>query len=230
MIAATRYAVATLLILAVAPMAAAQSRDPAFRPKHVVASVGVFTSSGFVIGDLTAELRRNGTGTPGPFTLFRAESAFDRTLGAETRLAVAVTRLFAVEVGATYSMPTLAIAITQDAESSPAALATTTTQYTVDVSGVYQIPRLRLGTRARPYVIGGGGYVRQLPEGRLLVETGHTIHVGGGVRYWLYGGSVAQRAVGARAEARMVRRSGGIHFESGERVYPALSVLGFVGF
>jgi hypothetical protein len=103
-------------------------------------------------------------------------------------------------------------------------------QYTVDVSGLWQVPGIALGRRVRPYVIGGGGYLRQLHEGRLVAETGNLFHAGGGVYVWLTGGSNSARAIGLRAEARFVRRSGGIEFEDASRNYPAFSVLGFVGF
>jgi len=226
----SRAALAFVLCLA-ATVASAQDAGPAFRPGHAFASAGVLTSAGFPVGDATAELRRNSFGTPPPFTLFRAESEFDRAVGVDARVGVAISRLFAVEVGATYATPKLDVTISQDAEAGPVSfVAQTTTQYTVDVSGIYQIPGLSLGRRLRTYAIGGGGYVRQLHEGRFLVETGHTIHGGGGVRYWFYGGNAAQRAAGVRAEARVVRRTGGIEFDGASHTYPAFSVLGFAGF
>ena len=230
MISPVRVRIALLLSVVSAGVAEAQGPDPAFRPKHVVASAGLFGSSGLAVGDVTAELRRNAIGTPSPFTLLRAESEFDRTMGADVRVAVALTRLLAVEVGGTYAKPNLAIAVSQDVEAGAvSSIAGTTTQYTVDVSGLYQVPRVKWGSRIRPYVIGGGGYLRQLHEGRLRVETGHTIHLGGGIRYWISGGQRTRRAVGARVEARMIRRSGGIEFDERRHIYPAFSLLGFVG-
>ena len=47
-------------------------------------------------------------------------------------------------------------------------------QYAVDASGVYHLLQLKVGARARPYVIGGAGYLRQVHEGRLRLETGDT--------------------------------------------------------
>jgi hypothetical protein len=225
-ISTSRTVLAAVMLLAATALASAQDAGPAFRAKQLVASVGVLTSGGFAIGDATAELRRNGIATPAPFTLFRAESDIKRTVGIDARIAVALSRLLAIEVGATYGTPRLAVTISQDTEAGPVSfVAQTTTQYTVDASGILQIPGLALGRRLRPYAIGGGGYLRQLHEGRLRVETGYTIHAGGGIRYWLYGGTATGRAVGARAEARIVRRTGGIEFDDAPHTYPALSVL-----
>jgi hypothetical protein len=78
--------------------------------------------------------------------------------------------------------------------------------------------------------VAGGGYLRQLHEGRLKVETGATFHVGGGLRYWVRGGRASQRSLGARAEVRYVRRTGGIDFEEQSRSFPRLSLLAFAGF
>ena len=222
---------ATMLLVWMSVSATAQTPDPAFRPKHLVVSAGMMTTGRFPVGDSTGELRQNGMGTPAPFTLFRAESEFERAYTVDGRIALALTRLLALEVGATYGAPELAISVSQDTEAGPTTqIAETTTQYTVDVSALFQIPGVKLGSRLRPYALGGGGYLRQLPEGRLLVETGHTIHLGGGLRYWLRGGAITQRAFGLRAEARAVRRGGGINFEDARPVYPAFSVMGFVGF
>jgi hypothetical protein len=103
-------------------------------------------------------------------------------------------------------------------------------QYTVDVSGVFDLPAPLMNGRLQPYVSGGIGYLRQLHEGRLLVETGRTAHVSGGVRYWLRRVPNRRLALGVRAEARYLRRSGGIEFEDEARGLAALRVLGMVAF
>ena len=183
---------------------------------------------GYRVGDRTVTIPRNPAGTP--FTLLRAESDFARAVGVEGRVAFAFRQNLAVEVGGAYSTPELGVTISQDPELTTAAVASERVQqYTVDVSGVFQLP-VRIGTRARPYAIGGAGYLRQLHEGRLLVETGRSIHVGGGLQYWLRGANGSGRAVGVRGEARVVRRTGGVDFDERSRTFPALSILAFFGF
>ena len=88
---------------------------------------------------------------------------------------------------------------------------------------VWHLPR-RGGARLRPFVIGGGGYLRQLHEERTLVETGQLYYFGFGARYWLRGGSGTARAFGLRGDLRANLRRGGIDFEDKNRVFPTLAV------
>ena len=222
-------AVAAMLLVASA--ASAQSGDPGFRTHHFTLSAGLVVTGGYPVGDQAAELRRNATGNPSPVPLFRADSEFDTGSGFDARVNFAFSRALAVEVGASYSKPRLDVLISGDTEAgSNAQLGEEVSQYTVDVSGVWQVPGLALGQRARPYVIGGGGYLRQLHEGRLVADTGKLFHAGGGVYLWLTGGSSTARATGVRAEARFVRRWDGIEFADASRNFPAFSVMGFIGF
>jgi hypothetical protein len=164
--------------------------------------------------------------------LFRAESKIERTAVADLRLAIAITRLVAVEVSGLFAQPQLTVDITGDVEANePASAGERVTQYAVEVSGVVLLPGVNLGSRARAYVLGGGGYLRQLHEGRLAVDTGRTLHAGAGVQYWLRGGTnPRQHVVGIRGEARVVHRVGGIDYEERARNFPAVGALLFVGF
>jgi hypothetical protein len=195
--------------------------------------VGATLAGGHAIGDVTAELRGNAAGAPPPFRLLRAESRIDGAAAIDGRVSVALTPAFAVEVGGTYASPQLVVAISEDAEAGePVSAIEQLSQYAVEVSGILQLARSGWGSRARPYAIAGAGYLRQLHEGRLRLETGGTIHAGGGVQYWLRGGpnQRGRRPVGVRFEARVVFRNGGIDFEDQARAYPALSALAFFGF
>ena len=101
--------------------------------------------------------------------------------GLDGRFAYALTRALSLEVGGSWSKPHVDVTVTQDSESTGTTLiAETVSQYTVDVGGLFWLFS-RQGTRLRPYVLGGGGYLRQLHENQLVVETGHTIFGGGGV-------------------------------------------------
>ena len=210
--------------------AAAQTAAPA--ATRFSAAVGAALFGGYQVGDVTAELRRNATGPASPLPFLRAESSIERTVGLDVRLAIRLSRIVSLEVGGSYMSPQLAVSITQDAEAGTQAFASEhVSQYTVDVSGVALLERVRLGSRAHPYLLGGGGYLRQLHEGRLQVDTGGTLHAGGGVQYWLRGGlNQRQRPFGARVETRVVYRAGGIDFNEQSRVFPAFSALAFFGF
>jgi hypothetical protein len=227
----SRILVAIVLLAGGVQSAAAQSDGPGLRPHHLTLAAGLTVAGGYPVGNRNAEIRRNARGAPDPFTLFRADSSFDGANGLEARVGFALSRALAIEVGGTYTKPELGISIDQDSESADAVrIVEKVSQYTVDVSGVFQLSRVALGSRARPYATAGAGYLRQIHEDRLLAETGRVYHVGGGIRYWLRGGSAIGRALGIRADARYVRRAGGIEFEDASRGYPVFSVLGFAGF
>lgn len=217
-----------VVMLLAANHAAAQD-VPSFRPWRLVVFAGVAVNAGYPVGDLTVTIPRNAPGTPPPFTLLRAESEIGRRTGFELRVAVPVMPSFAIEVGGAYAAPELRATVSQDPELAGGASASERIdQYVIDVSGVYQLP-VSWARRARPYVIAGAGYLRQLHEGRLLVETGSTLHAGGGLHYWLRG-TRGERPFGLRGEARYVRRSGGIDFDDRSRGFASASALVFFGF
>jgi hypothetical protein len=230
-IACVRTFAALVLLVCSAQAVSAQTKPAVSRPNRVTVSAGLMTAGSYGLGDPTAELRRNGLGTASPFTFFRIESALDSVAGVEARFGYAVTSLFTLEIGGSYATPQVSAQIFQDPETDSRSVVTETlSQYVVDASAVFHLPRPMLGRRARTYLVGGGSYLRQLHEDRLLVETGHHIHVGGGVRYWLRGSAVTPHAFGLRGEARYVRRFGGIDFEDKSRGHPAVSLLAFVAF
>ena len=226
----TRRAVLISLLATAWAVPASAQNAPTFASKQIVVSGGLIAAGGYGIGDQTADLRRSGTNVT-PFTLFRAESEIGGAPGLDVRLAYALSRAFSVEVAGMFSRPELGVHISADAESAPAADATEEIgQLTLEVSGLWHLPGQTLGTRARPYVIGGAGYLRQLHEDRYLVETGSVIYGGGGVHVWLRGRSRGQRPMGVRGEASLVFRNSGVEFEDKRRMYPRLSALGFIAF
>ncbi len=216
--------------LATPAAASAQTAEAlASRPGHVTVAGGVVWAGGYSIGDNTAALRSNATGaTPPPFTLYRAESSIDAVTGAEVRGGVAITPSLAVEGGFTFSRPRLTVVLSQDAEALPVTLdAERLSQLTIEAGVVWQLPAPVIGRRLRPFVAGGGGYLRQLYDEHTLVETGHLFYAGGGARYWLRGGDGSRRAVGLRGDVRAVWRTGGVDFEDKTRVGPTVSVMLF---
>ena len=211
----------------------AQDADPALRAHRFTLLLGGSWVSGYPIGENTALIRSNqpGTLTPDGMPLFHAESSFEHAFGTEARVGFALTRTLAVEAGASFAQPNLAVDISQDSESSPIRIADEhVTEFVIDVNVNWQVPGLRVGPHGRPYVLAGGGYLRQLYEERIKVETGNVAYIGGGVRYWLRGGDQAHRALGLRAEARLLMRRGGIDFAKNQRSSPVINLFGFLGF
>ena len=211
------------LVLLIAAPAAAQSRDE--RPAHrLEASLGGFWIGGASMGELDAELRANQV-PAGPFTLFTTSSRMAAAPGFDGRLAFWLTRSLAVEAGFSFTQPELRTRIADDIEDAPdLTVSERIDQYVIDVSAVWLIDALTIGRRAVPFVSGGAGYLRQLHEGRTLVETGQAYNVGGGLRYWLLlrdAGFV--RALGVRADARLYVLVNGIQLEDRPRSHGALS-------
>ena len=80
-----------------------------------------------------------------------------------------------------------------------------------------------------PFASAGGGYLRQLYEDRVLVETGRTVYAGGGVKWRsrpVYGQTRWRDCLGLRTDVRLVWRHGGATLD--ERWHPALTVTGGV--
>jgi hypothetical protein len=220
--------VLTAAFLLVGASAVAQPAPSPLRAGEISVSGGLVAAGGYAVGDRVAELRR-GSGTEG-LPLFRAESAFDAATGVDVRVGYAVTSWLALEASGSVSRPQLTVSVTGDTEAlAPVDVTERVSTYTVGGSGVVYLP-YRFGARGRPYVSGGGEYLRQLHDDRLLAETGHLIFAGGGVRYWLRGMPGSRRAVGVRGDASLVFRSGGVELDGQSRRYPRLSALAFFAF
>lgn len=212
--------------------ASAQSLEqPSLRAHHVTVIGGVTWSGSYPIGTNTATLRTSAVGAaPPPFTLFSAASTVESIAGFEGRVGFTFTTNLAVEVGGAFERPRVSIAISADPEAASQVLeGEALQQYVFDAGVVWQLP-VRLGRRARPFVRGGAGYVRQLHEGRTLLEHGQIYYAGGGLRYWIRGGEAVKRSLGLRADARAVWKRNAIDFEQRTRAFPALSAFAFFEF
>lgn len=212
--------------------ASAQSAEPpSLRAHRATVIAGVTWSGSYPIGSANAILRTSAVGaTPPPFTLFSAASTVESIAGFEGRVGFTLTRDLAVEVGGTFARPKLSIAVSADPEAASQVLeGEELQQYVFDAGAVWQLP-FRLGRRARPFVSGGSGYLRQLHHGRTLVEDGQIYYAGAGLRYWMRGGDGARRSLGLRADARATWKKDGIDFDNRTRRFPTASAFVFVEF
>ena len=195
------------------------------RAHRVVFDGGAAWSGGYGIGDVDAQLRGNGTGmAPPPVTWFSASSEVESTASVIARIGFTFSPSLMVEGGAVFGMPRVAVSITGDAEAASQQLEGEQLQeYLFDGALVWQLP-MQMGSRMRPFVLGGAGYLRQLHQERTMVETGQVYYTGVGARYWLRGGSGTTRSLGVRGDLRANWRTGGIDFENKTRLYPSLAV------
>lgn len=223
---------AVAMVLASTGTAAAQGEAPALRSHHLTLSGGMIWTGGYSIGSATAELRGNAVGSsPPPFTLFHSESSFDAVVGVDGRIGFAVTPGLTIEAGVSFQRPGITTELSQDPETDSVTLeAERIHQYVFDAAVMWQMPRARIGARARPFVIAGGGYLRQLYDERTVVEAGSVYYAGAGLRYWLRGGDGQARSIGLRADGRAMWRVKGVDFEDRTRVAPVLTLHMFVEF
>lgn len=223
---------AVAIVAAASGSASAQDIAPALRAHRLTVSGGVQWAGGYPIGDSTATIRRNSAGsTPPPFTLFEAESSFGSVTGVEARVGITLTGALTLELGGAYSQPRISLAISGDPEAAAQTIAgERISQYVIDLGVVWQLPRIRIGPRGRPYLTAGGGYLRQLYPDRTRGESGQLYHLGGGLRYWLRGGDGTGRDLGLRADVRAYLRHAGIELEGQSRIYPAATLSLFAAF
>jgi hypothetical protein len=204
------------LALMAAPQARAQAsaRGGTFLRAHAVElDVGAAWLGGVDFGTLDATLTANQS-AHAPYTLFKTASSLGATGGVEGRLGFLLTQVVGVEGAFGYARPTLETSVTADVEGAPGTTARERlSQFSVTVSGVAHLwPLLVKG--AVPFVLAGAGYLRELHEGNVLPESGHTLHVGGGLKLPLVVRRGFVRALGVRLEGRAVFRSGGADLDA----------------
>ena len=198
---------------------------PVLQAHRVVVEGGLVWSGSYPLGDASAQLRSNTVGvTPPPFTLFSTSSKVGPVASASVRVGFTLTPWLLIEGGGSFGMPRVGVAITQDTEVAGQELeGEELQQYFFDGAVMWHVP-VRLGSRLRPFIIGGGGYLRQLHEERTMVETGQIYYGGVGARYWIRGGTGTTRSFGLRGDLRTNMRRGGIDFENKVRLFPTLAV------
>ena len=98
-------------------------------------------------------------------------------------MGVRMTRALQAEAVAAYGLPVLRTKISGDAENAaPVSATEPITQVTIQAALVAHLTAWHVGRGGVPFVTAGAGYLRQLHEARVLVETGETYHLGGGVK------------------------------------------------
>lgn len=211
---------------------AAHAQDAASRPirrPEVGASAGWL--GGASLGAADAALRGNSPAGD-PFRLFAADSSFGATPLLQLRAGLGLTSRVGLEGGLTWSGPEIRTAVGNDIEGAPGlTLRERVSQYFFDATVVVAIDEWSVGGRLVPFAAGGAGYLRQLHEGRTVVEHGQVFHAGGGVKYWIMTRQTGRlRASGIRGDVRAYFTRGGVSYESGPRPRVAVSGGMFLAF
>ena len=163
------------------------------------------------------------------FSLFTTSSELGSAAAFDARVGVRIAGTLVFEVDATYARPELRVTIANDVESAPSITAVERLQqYMIGGGGTWYVPGRG---RIVPFVTGGGGYLRQLHDRALLVETGTYYQVGGGVLYLLSSHPDKRlKASGIRADVRAVIRNDGVALDGGRHTAPAAAGSFFVRF
>ena len=217
-------------VLVVALPAAAQTSDPLPIGRFEVDAGGGWLG-GASLGSRDANLRAPAA-APATFRLFSVDSRFAAAPTIHVKGGVAFSRRLGVEAGVTLSHPELRASVTNDAEAAPPiTIAERIDQYSVDASVIVMISELALGSRTLPFAAAGAGYLRQLHEGRTVVEEGYVFHAGGGIKHWLMARDAGFiSGAGLRVDARLYLVSGGIAFKDYPRPHGAVSGSVFLTF
>jgi Outer membrane protein beta-barrel domain len=219
-------ALTCVALFALATPALAQSADPAASRFEV--GIGAAWIGRTPLGDSAA----TETTAPGSrATLFSLSSELASAGEITAHAGVRITPAWRVEAALSYSKPELRIGLAGDTEAAPPVTAVESIQqYMIGGNVLWFVPRLRR-PRLEPFVIGGGGYLRQLHEAATLVETGRYYDIGGGVSWLLATGRHFHTSgAGLRVDARAVVRSRGVAFDGGSRTSPAVGASLFLRF
>ena len=217
-----------IAVACVAPVYAQTGDRPV---RRVEVSIGGGWFGGADLGTADANVRGNTTPAQ-PLRLFSTRTRMAGAPSLHADVGFAFTRRWSVEGGVVMSRPELRTSISADAEGAPPLTAVEgIDQYLIEGRVVIMLEEIRLGPRTIPFAAAGAGYLRQLHEGRTVIEEGQGYHVGGGLKHWLLARDRGViKAAGLRVDARLYLLTAGITFEDGPRPQGAISGSAFVTF
>jgi hypothetical protein len=171
------------------------------------------------------------TGSGGSFALFKTTTTLESAAGLEARFGARVAPWLDVELSGSYARPGLQTTVSGDVEgAAPGPIAERIQQYAVIGDAVWY-PLSPASSRVRPFVTGGGGYLRQLHESETLAVTGQFYEIGGGVKITLTSRLDAGiKTVGVRVDARAIVRVKGVAFDDQSHAAPAVGASLYVRF
>jgi hypothetical protein len=174
-------------------------------------------TGGYDAGDAAALETRNTTTGTGPLTLFNARGTVSSATGVAGRVGLFVASRVSLEGAFQYTRPVLRALLSDDFESAaPVDADETISSYLFAGSLLYHFG----SGRFMPFVLGGGGYLRQLHDGSAELVTGPEMHGGAGFKFWFGDGG---RRFGLRVDAVASSRSKSAGFEEKRRVVPSVT-------
>ena len=146
-------------------------------------------------------------------------------------MGVALTRGLRAEFAAVYSPTGLSTRVTGDVEGvDDLTVKAPVTQFLFE-GGLQARPARWTHGRLSPFVTAGVGYLRQLNDGRTLVETGRAWYFGGGLYYERAATHPRRlKATGVRADLRALILRDGVAPDDTRRGAPAITASVFARF
>jgi hypothetical protein len=212
------------LILAGGGRASAQTLGPG----RIELAVGAQWTSGSSLGSRDAtETQPDGS----PLRLFSTTRELSAAPGVEARVGVRLTRRLEIDATGTYAAPRLRVNVTRDIENASDTTAVERQQlFSVSGAAVWPLTA-RADARTIPFVTGGAGWVRELHENDTLAVSGQQLYVGGGAKRLLVTRDRRRlKAVGVRADARVIVRSKALAVDDRPHAAVALTASFFVRF
>ncbi len=212
-------------IVAGAAPALAQAPPASSRPKEFTA--GVTWLGPTSLGTANAEfLRADGSA----LTIFETDNSLGSGLGIHAGLGFQIRKALWGEVNGAWTRTSLETRISSDVENADfEPISTAVSRLAIEGSALWYF---REKGKTGWFVRGGGGWMKELPEGNALAADGFTGTGGIGLRHWWREGTRAKpRRLGLRVEFRADLRSGGLTLGEGSlRITPVLAgtlVFGF---
>jgi hypothetical protein len=137
---------------------------------------------------------------------------------------VYLARSASIEAGLGFGRPSASSLVSGDAESAPDITATDRlTRVVVDGSLVLHLSGLAFAAgKGVPFVLGGGGYIRELHDKNEVIETGREYHAGAGMHLWF--GNGGKHRLGLRTDVGVSWRTGGADIANTRRTLPTAGI------
>lgn len=213
-------------VMCLATVAQAQTR-PGPAPKRWEFGGGMRWTTAITFDSADAN-ERDPTGAP--FRLFAVDTQLENAFGAQVYIAPRITRSLRLEVTGSYAAPQLSASVTNDVENADDVLIDETiTQLAMDVALLYEFHNDRTSRPNVPFIMGGGGFSRELHEGQTLIETGQSFFAGVGVKGYFMRGQV-RRSIGLRFDGRAVFKTNGVTLDDKTHIGAVLTASVFKQF
>ncbi len=166
-----------------------------------------------------------------PVPVFESTSRLEGSIGPVASVGVGLSRALRAEVAFAYNSTRLTTRVSGDTENAPdISVDTPVRQFMVEGGLVAHLRRWQAGALA-PFVAAGAGYVRQLYDGRTLVETGTAYYAGGGLYYErLAARPGLVKSAGLRVDVRALFMKDGVNLDDATHVAPVLTAGAFARF